>query len=106
MRIRINELESLMEIHIKSEEYERELRLRLENERDEWIQREIEQARKEIINQLTVAHKKEMEMLQGRYKMMVTQSAIMERSSSEQSLEKTKVDISLFSAFCYIGSFS
>lgn len=92
--MRINELESLMEIHIQSEEHERQLRLRLENERDEWIQREIEQARKEIVNQLSVAHKKEMEMLQGRYKMMVTQSVNMERSSSEQSLEKTKVDIS------------
>ena len=90
MRIRINELQSQVEMHIKNEEHERELRLRLENEKDERIQRELELARKDITNQLTMTHKKELEMMQVRFK-IVTQAANLERSSSEQSLEKNKV---------------
>jgi hypothetical protein len=90
LRIRINELQSQVEMHIKNEEHERELRLRLENEKDERIQRELELARKDITNQLTMTHKKELEMMQVRFK-IVTQAANLERSSSEQSLEKNKV---------------
>ncbi|XP_025419378.1 RB1-inducible coiled-coil protein 1 isoform X2 [Sipha flava] len=89
LRIRINELQSQVEMHIKNEEHERELRLRLENEKDERIQRELELARKDITNQLTMTHKKELEMMQVRFK-IVTQAANLERSSSEQSLEKNK----------------
>lgn len=89
MRIRINELESLVEMHIKNEEHERQLRIRMENERDEWMQQRLEHARKEITNQLTMSHKKELEMMHVRFK-LVTQAANMERSSSEQSLEKNK----------------
>ncbi|XP_050530865.1 RB1-inducible coiled-coil protein 1 [Daktulosphaira vitifoliae] len=89
MKNRINELESLLEIHIKKEEHERQLRMRLENERDEWMQRELEHARKEITNQLTIMHKKELEMMQVRFK-LVTQATNMERSLSEQNLEKNK----------------
>lgn len=90
MRIRINELESLVEMHIKSEEHERQLRLRMESERDEWLQQGLEHARKEITNQLTMSHKKDLEMMHVRFK-LVTQATNMERSSSEQSLEKNKV---------------
>ncbi|XP_050438839.1 RB1-inducible coiled-coil protein 1 [Adelges cooleyi] len=90
MRNRMNELESLLEIHIKNEEHERQLRLRLESERDEWMQRELEHARKEISNELTMVHKKELEMMQVRFK-LVTQATNMERSLSEQSLEKNKL---------------
>lgn len=86
--MKVNELESLVQMHIKREEQERELRLRLENEKDESIQRELELARKD----LTVTHKKELEMMQVRFK-IVTQAANMERSTSEQSLEKNKVII-------------
>lgn len=75
---------------MKNEEHERQLRLRIENERDKWMQQELEHARKEIINQLTSAHKIEIEKLQTRYK-LVTNGANMERSSSELSLEKNKV---------------
>lgn len=92
MRIRINELESLVEMHIKNEEHERQLRIRMENERDEWMQQGLEDARKEITNQLTMSHKKELEMMHARFK-LVTQAANMERSSSEQSLEKNKVKL-------------
>lgn len=88
--MRINELESLLEVHIKNEEHERQLRLKMENEKDKWMQQELEHARKEIINQLTLAHKIEIEKLQSRYK-LVTNGANMERSSSELSLEKNKV---------------
>lgn len=98
MRIRINELESLLEMHIKNEEHERELRSRLENEKDECIQRELELARKDITNQLTMAHKKELEMMQVRFK-IVTQAANLERSSSEQSLEKNKVIVYCINSF-------
>jgi len=87
MRIRINELESLVEMHIKNEENERQLRLRMESERDEWMQQGLEHARKEITNQLTMSHKKELEMMHVRFKLVTN----MERSSSEQSLEKNKV---------------
>lgn len=94
MRIRINELESLVEIHINREEHERQLRLKVENERDEWLQRELEYARKEISNKLTTAHKEELETLKKRFKIVVNQaSSNMERSTSEQSLEKNKVCI-------------
>lgn len=93
MKMRMNELESLVETHMKSEEHERQLRLRLESERDEWMQRELEHARKEITNQLTIAHKKELEMMQVRFK-LVTQATNMERSVSEQNLEKNKVSMS------------
>jgi len=92
MRVRINELESLVEMHIKNEEHERQLRIRIENERDEWMQQGLEHARKEITNQLTMSHKKELEMMHARFK-LVTQAANMERSSSEQSLEKNKVKL-------------
>lgn len=88
--MRINELESLLEVHMKNEERERQLRLKMENEKDKWMQQELEHARKEIINQLTLAHKIEIEKLQSRYK-LVTNGANMERSSSELSLEKNKV---------------
>lgn len=87
MRLRINELESLVEMHIKNEEHERQLRLRMESERDEWMQQGLEHARKEITNQLTMSHKKELEMMHARFKLVTN----MERSSSEQSLEKNKV---------------
>lgn len=92
MRTRINELETLVEIRVKSEEHERQLRLRLENEKDEWIQRELELARKEITNQLKLTHKAEIEMIQARYK-LVSQKSSTECSSSsnEQSIEKSKV---------------
>lgn len=92
MRLRINELESLVKIHLKNEEHERQLRLRLEHEKDEWMERELEHARNEIRNQLINDHKKELEMVKARFKIF-TQTANMERSTSEQSLEKTKVNI-------------
>lgn len=91
MKIQINELQSLVEMHTKSEQQERQLRLKLENERDEWLQQELEHARVEITNQLTMSHKKELETMQKRFKIF-TQTANIERSSSEQSLEKTKVE--------------
>lgn len=83
-------MESFVETHIKSAEHERELRLSLENEKDECVQRELELARKDITNQLTMTHRKELEMMQARFK-IVTQATNMERSSSEQNLEKNKV---------------
>jgi len=89
MKIRINELESLVEIHTKNEEHERQLRLRIEDEKNEWMQRELEISRKEITNQLTITHKTEIEMLQTRFKRL-TQGSYLERSSSELSLEKSK----------------
>lgn len=94
MRTRIHELETLVEIRIKNEEHERELRLRLENEKDEWIQRELELARKEITNQLKSTHKAEIEMIQARYKLVSQKSSSAEcsSSSSEQSLDKSKVN--------------
>lgn len=92
MRMRINELESLVKIHLENEEHERQMRLRLENEKDEWLERELEHARNEIRNQLINDHKKELEMVKARFKIF-TQTANMERSTSEQSLEKTKVNI-------------
>lgn len=90
MKRRIQELESLIEIHIKNEEYERQLRLRLEYEKNEILQQELDHTRKEITNQLTIAHRRELEVMQARFK-IVTQTTNMERSSSEQSLEKNKV---------------
>lgn len=90
MKMQINELQSLVEMHTKSEQEERQLRLKLENEREEWLQRELEHARVEITNQLTISHKKELETMQKRFKIF-TQAANIERSISEQSLEKTKV---------------
>lgn len=96
MRIRINELESLVEIHINREEHERQLRLKIESERDEWLQQELQCARKEISNKLITAHKEELETLKKRFKIVVNQaSSNMERSSSEQNLEKNKVNILL-----------
>ncbi|VVC27128.1 Hypothetical protein CINCED_3A022427 [Cinara cedri] len=85
MRMRINELESLVKIHLENEEHERQLRLGLENEKDEWM----EHTRNEIRNQLINDHKKELEMVKARFKIF-TQTANMERSTSEQSLEKIK----------------
>lgn len=88
--MRVNELESLVEIHMKNEVNERQLRLRYEDEREEWMERNLEHARKEITNKLTIEHKIELEMMQARFK-SVTKGANMERSSSELSLEKNKV---------------
>lgn len=102
--MRIHELESLVEIHMKGEEHERQLRLRLESERDEWMQRELELARKEITNELTLAHKHEIETMQVRFK-FVTQAANntnMERSSNEQNLEKVILTFSPMSVGFYI----
>lgn len=77
---------------MKNEEYERQLRLRLEDEKNELLQQELDHTRKEITNQLTIAHRQELEVMQARFK-IVTQATNMERSSSEQSLEKNKVNI-------------
>lgn len=69
---------------------ERNLRLRMEDEKDKLIQEELVRARIEIKNQLSIAHKTEIEKLQARFK-SITNGANMERSSSELSLEKSKV---------------
>lgn len=69
---------------------EHSLRLRMENEKNQLIQEELARARIEIKNQLSIAHKTEIEKLQARFK-SITNGANMERSSSELSLEKSKV---------------
>lgn len=102
--MRINILESELEIHINNEKEERAMRLQMENEKDyehslritmendknKFIQEELNRARTEIKNQLSIVHKAEIEKLQARFK-TVTHGANMERSLSELSLEKSKV---------------
>jgi len=97
MRTQINNLKSLLEIQNTKEENERQLRLKLESESDHLVQKELERARIEITNQLTIAHKEELDTLKKRFK-IVTQTTNMEHSLFDQNFEKNKV---VFSNNCY-----
>lgn len=96
MKTRIHDLELLLEIQIKREKYERQLRLKLENEK-EYLKEKLQFARIEITNELTITHKEELDTLKKRFKIM-TQTV---NNIEESNLEKKVISLKTYVLFVF-----
>lgn len=77
---------------------------KIEKRINEAVARERSQITKQITEELTIRHKKEMEALRQRFKLMTC--ANMERSPSDSSLEKIEVRVSTLTNIIYFSSLS